>query len=39
MVLNIFRQNKALDNMHDDVEELNNRVKGANQRGRKLLGK
>uniref|UniRef100_A0ACD5Z521 Uncharacterized protein n=1 Tax=Avena sativa TaxID=4498 RepID=A0ACD5Z521_AVESA len=26
------RQNKALDNLHDDVEELNSRVKGANQR-------
>ncbi|KAJ3702799.1 hypothetical protein LUZ61_006504 [Rhynchospora tenuis] len=35
----VDRQNKALDNMHDDVDELNYRVKGANQRGRKLLGK
>ncbi|BAT99113.1 hypothetical protein LR48_Vigan09g178100 [Vigna angularis] len=31
------RQNKALDNLGDDVDELNNRVKGANQRARKLL--
>ncbi|KAF5182464.1 Snap25-like protein [Thalictrum thalictroides] len=35
----IERQNKALDHLHDDVEELNSRVKGANQRGRRLLGK
>ncbi|KAJ3673909.1 hypothetical protein LUZ60_005901 [Juncus effusus] len=35
----IEKQNKALDAMHDDVEELNYRVKGANRRGRKLLGK
>ncbi|KAL5987321.1 Helical region found in SNARE [Asimina triloba] len=35
----IGRQNKALDHVHDDVEELNFRVKGANQRGRQLLGK
>ncbi|KAG9439787.1 hypothetical protein H6P81_019952 [Aristolochia fimbriata] len=35
----IERQNKALDHLHDDVEELNSRVKGANQRGRHLLGK
>ncbi|XP_068654850.1 SNAP25 homologous protein SNAP33-like [Aristolochia californica] len=35
----IVRQNKALDYVHDDVEELNSRVKGANQRGRRLLGK
>ncbi|XP_058070300.1 SNAP25 homologous protein SNAP33-like [Magnolia sinica] len=35
----IGRQNKALDHLHDDVEELNYRVKGANQRGRHLLGK
>lgn len=33
------KQNKALDDLHDDVEELNNRVKGANQRARKLIGK
>ncbi|KAG1366798.1 SNAP25-like protein SNAP33 [Cocos nucifera] len=32
-------QNKALDGLHDDVEELNHRIKGANQRTRKLLGK
>ncbi|KAF9593132.1 hypothetical protein IFM89_020342 [Coptis chinensis] len=35
----IERQNKALDHLDDDVEELNFRVKGANQRGRRLLGK
>ncbi|XP_031490954.1 SNAP25 homologous protein SNAP33 [Nymphaea colorata] len=35
----IERQNKALDHLHDDVEELNYRVKGANERGRRLLGK
>ncbi|CAL9121686.1 unnamed protein product [Musa textilis] len=33
------RQNKALDALHDDVDELNSRVKGANQRARRLLGK
>ncbi|XP_027362778.1 putative SNAP25 homologous protein SNAP30 [Abrus precatorius] len=33
------RQNKALDNLSDDVDELNSRVKGANQRARKLVGK
>uniref|UniRef100_A0A5B6YIG8 t-SNARE coiled-coil homology domain-containing protein n=1 Tax=Davidia involucrata TaxID=16924 RepID=A0A5B6YIG8_DAVIN len=33
------RQNKALDHLHDDVEELNSRVKGANQRARRLVGK
>ncbi|XP_008777761.2 SNAP25 homologous protein SNAP33-like [Phoenix dactylifera] len=33
------RQTKALDNMQDDVDELNFRVKGANIRGRRLLGK
>ena len=32
-----FRQNKALDDMHGDVEELNSRVKQANQRARKIL--
>ncbi|KAA8529368.1 hypothetical protein F0562_033833 [Nyssa sinensis] len=32
-------QNKALDYLHDDVEELNSRVKGANQRARRLVGK
>lgn len=35
----IGRQNKALDHLQDDVDELNFRVKGANQRGRRLLGK
>ncbi|KAL7098981.1 hypothetical protein ACP275_09G053300 [Erythranthe tilingii] len=35
----IERQNKALDHVHDDVEEINFRVKGANQRTRRLLGK
>ncbi|XP_062210330.1 SNAP25 homologous protein SNAP33-like [Phragmites australis] len=35
----IGRQNKALDTFGDDVDELNFRVKGANQRGRRLLGK
>ncbi|KAA8532918.1 hypothetical protein F0562_032965 [Nyssa sinensis] len=33
------KQNKALDHLHDDVEELNSRVKGANQRARRLIGK
>ncbi|TVU47958.1 hypothetical protein EJB05_07576 [Eragrostis curvula] len=35
----IERHNKALDTFSDDVDELNFRVKGANQRGRRLLGK
>ncbi|XP_042451755.1 putative SNAP25 homologous protein SNAP30 [Zingiber officinale] len=35
----IERQNKALDGLQDDVDELNSRVKGANQRARKILGK
>ncbi|KAM0842518.1 hypothetical protein ACQ4PT_058323 [Festuca glaucescens] len=35
----IDRQNKAMDALQDDVEELNYRVKGANQRARRLLGK
>ncbi|XAR49999.1 hypothetical protein NMG60_11004197 [Bertholletia excelsa] len=35
----IDRQNKALDPFMDDVDELNSRVKGASQRGRRLLGK
>ncbi|KAK4350332.1 hypothetical protein RND71_029645 [Anisodus tanguticus] len=35
----IERQNKSLDHLQDDVDELNFRVKGANQRGRRLLGK
>ncbi|GMP58565.1 hypothetical protein CsSME_00022186 [Camellia sinensis var. sinensis] len=33
------KQNKALDHLHDDVEELNSRVKGANARTRRLVGK
>ncbi|KAL6541201.1 SNAP25 protein snap33 [Orobanche hederae] len=35
----IDRQNKALDHVQDDVDELNFRVRGANQRTRRLLGK
>ncbi|XP_057953156.1 SNAP25 homologous protein SNAP33-like [Malania oleifera] len=35
----IERQTNALDHVQDDVDELNFRVKGANQRGRRLLGK
>ncbi|XP_072991213.1 SNAP25 homologous protein SNAP32-like [Typha latifolia] len=35
----IERQNKALDDLHDDAGELSFRVKGANQRGRRLLRK
>ncbi|XP_010546183.1 PREDICTED: SNAP25 homologous protein SNAP33 [Tarenaya hassleriana] len=35
----IERQNKGLDNLQDDVDELNFRVKQSNQRGRRLLGK
>ncbi|KDP31313.1 hypothetical protein JCGZ_11689 [Jatropha curcas] len=35
----IDRQTKALDHFQDDVDELNFRVRGANQRGRRLLGK
>nr|AEB71568.1 SNAP33 [Solanum chacoense] len=35
----IERQNKSLDHFQDDVDELNFRVKGANQRGHRLLGK
>ncbi|XP_051115991.1 SNAP25 homologous protein SNAP33 [Andrographis paniculata] len=35
----IDRQNKAMDHFQDDVEELSFRVKGANQRTRRLLGK
>jgi hypothetical protein len=34
-----FRQNEALDNLQGDVDELNSRVKGANQRARKLVAK
>jgi hypothetical protein len=33
------RQNKALVPFSDDVDELNFRLKGVNQRGRQLLGK
>ncbi|KAL2546694.1 putative SNAP25-like proteinous protein SNAP30 [Forsythia ovata] len=33
------KQNKALDHLQDDVDELNSRVKGANQRARRLIGK
>ncbi|AQK71477.1 SNAP25 homologous protein SNAP33 [Zea mays] len=33
------RQNEALDHLQGDVEELNSRVKGANQRARKLVAK
>ncbi|RAL39121.1 unnamed protein product [Cuscuta campestris] len=35
----IERGNKALDHFHDDIDELNYRVKDANVRGRRLLGK
>ncbi|ESW27253.1 hypothetical protein PHAVU_003G186500 [Phaseolus vulgaris] len=35
----IERHNKALNHLYDDVDELNYRMKGANQRGRRLLGK
>lgn len=35
----IERHNKALGHLYDDVDELNVRVRGANQRGRRLLGK
>ncbi|KAL8529442.1 hypothetical protein ACS0TY_006755 [Phlomoides rotata] len=35
----IERQTKALDHVEDDVDELNYRVKGANVRTRRLLGK
>ncbi|XP_022768927.1 SNAP25 homologous protein SNAP33-like [Durio zibethinus] len=35
----IERQNKGLDGLQDDVDELNFRVRGANQRARRLLGK
>ena len=33
------RQNKTIDHLSDDVDELNSRMKGANQRTRRLLGK
>ncbi|KAF5734129.1 SNAP25 ous protein SNAP33 [Tripterygium wilfordii] len=32
-------QNGALEPVHVDVEEINSRMKGANQRGQRLLGK
>ncbi|XP_020257645.1 SNAP25 homologous protein SNAP33-like [Asparagus officinalis] len=35
----IERQNKALDHLDDDVGELNFRMRGANIRGLRLLGK
>lgn len=35
----LVRQNKALNPLQDDVEEINFRVKGANERTRRLLGK
>lgn len=35
----IDSQNKGLDHMQEDVEILNDRVKGANQRARRLLGR
>ncbi|KAG9439324.1 hypothetical protein H6P81_019489 [Aristolochia fimbriata] len=35
----IGRHGKALDHFDADVDELNFRLKGANQRGRRLLGK
>ncbi|KAL0358146.1 UNVERIFIED_CONTAM: putative SNAP25 homologous protein SNAP30 [Sesamum calycinum] len=33
------RQNKALDDLQEDVDELNSRVKGANRRAQKLIEK
>ncbi|KAH0921451.1 hypothetical protein HID58_021469 [Brassica napus] len=33
------KQNKALDHLDDDIDELNSRVKGANQRAYHLLSK
>lgn len=33
------RQNKSLDHFYDDVDEVDMRVKNANQRARRLLGK
>ncbi|KAF8089556.1 hypothetical protein N665_0502s0022 [Sinapis alba] len=35
----IEKQNKGLDHLQDDVDELNFRVQQSNQRGRRLLGK
>ncbi|XP_054808786.1 putative SNAP25 homologous protein SNAP30 [Prosopis cineraria] len=34
----IDRQNKAMDHLNLDVDEMNSRVKGANLRARKLIG-
>ncbi|XP_061346580.1 SNAP25 homologous protein SNAP33-like isoform X2 [Gastrolobium bilobum] len=39
MGFEIGRHNKALIHVSDDVDEVNFRIKGANQRGRRLLGK
>lgn len=33
------RQNKAIDDLDKDVDELNSRVKGANRRARQIVGK
>lgn len=33
------RHNKAIENTYDDMDELTARVRGANARGRRLLGK
>ena len=35
----IEHQNKALDHAEDDMDELVSRVRGANHRTRRLLGK
>nr|GLL22142.1 SNAP25 homologous protein SNAP33-like [Ipomoea trifida] len=35
----IDRSNSALDHLDNDIDELNYRVRGANMRGRRLLGK
>ncbi|KAL2559216.1 putative SNAP25-like proteinous protein SNAP30 [Forsythia ovata] len=39
MGFELDRQNKDLNYLQDDVDELNSRVKGANQRARHLIGK
>lgn len=39
LLMKCCRHNKALDPLYDDVDELNFRVRGANERGRRLLGK
>ncbi|KAJ8752700.1 hypothetical protein K2173_007010 [Erythroxylum novogranatense] len=39
MGIEIDRQTKALDHAENDVDTLNMRVRGANQRARRLLGK